>query len=272
MSLTMLAREDSTQYIYHDQLFKQLIHTYFAEFLEVFFPEVHDQVDFSLIKPLSEEMYTDLIDGESRKADIVIETKLKGHDTLIIIHVEPQSYGQKDFNKRMYHYFSLLYNRYRKPILPIAIFSYDENRYECNEFTISFPFFHVLSFQFLLLELRKMNWRDYIHSNNPVAAVLMSKMRYTEKEKVQLKLDFLRMLIKMELDPAKAELINGFFESYLSLNEREEQALMEEMKQLTPDEADFLSKLPNSWKENGLKEAKKKVEEKVFKKRRKVSL
>jgi hypothetical protein len=53
---------------------------------------------------------------------------------------------------------------------PIAVFSYDENRYENNEFTITFPFFHVLTFQFLMLELRKMNWRHYIHSNNPVAA------------------------------------------------------------------------------------------------------
>jgi len=92
MSLGMLVREDPSQYIHHDQLFKQLIHTFFSEFLEVFFPEVHHHVDFSTIKPLSEEMFTDLIEGESRQADIVIEGKLKGTDSLIIIHVEPQSY------------------------------------------------------------------------------------------------------------------------------------------------------------------------------------
>ncbi|WP_346729051.1 Rpn family recombination-promoting nuclease/putative transposase [Lederbergia citrea] len=170
MSLTMFVREDSTQYIHHDQLFKQLIHTFFTEFLEVFFPDVHEHIDFSTIKPLSEEMFTDLLEGESRRADIIIETKLKGQDTMIIIHVEPQSYGQSNFHERMYHYFSLLYNKYRKPILPIAIFSYNENRYERNKFTIEFPFFHVLTFQFLMLELRKMNWRDYIYTNNPVVA------------------------------------------------------------------------------------------------------
>ncbi|MBS4204849.1 Rpn family recombination-promoting nuclease/putative transposase [Lederbergia citrea] len=264
MSLTMFVREDSTQYIHHDQLFKQLIHTFFAEFLEVFFPEVHEHIDFTSIKPLSEEMFTDLLEGESRRADIIIETKLKGQDTVIIIHVEPQSYSQPSFHERMYHYFSLLYNKYRKPILPIAIFSYDENRYESNEFTIEFPFFHVFTFQFLMLELRKMNWRDYIHSNNPVAAALLSKMGYTDKEKVQVKIEFMRMLFKMEIDPAKAELINGFFEMYLRLNEREELQLMKEIKQLDRDEADFISKLPNSWKEKGLQEGlqKGKTEEK----------
>lgn len=259
MSLGMLVREDSSQYIHHDQLFKQLINTFFKEFLELFFPEVHNHIDFPSIKPLSEELFTDLIEGESRRADIVIEAKLKGHDTLIIVHVEPQSYGQPDFHERMYHYFSLLYNKYRKPIIPIAVFSYDENRYENNEFTITFPFFHVLTFQFLMLELRKMNWKHYIHSNNPVAAALICKMGYSGSERVQVKKEFLRMLVKMEINPAKMELINGFFETYLSLNESEEKDLMEEIKQLNRDESEQIFKLPNSWVEKGKMEEKRKL-------------
>ncbi|WP_338033019.1 hypothetical protein [Lentibacillus sediminis] len=41
---------------------------------------------------MSEEVITDLLEGESRRADIIVEANLKGEDTLIIIHVEPQSY------------------------------------------------------------------------------------------------------------------------------------------------------------------------------------
>ncbi|WP_210238494.1 Rpn family recombination-promoting nuclease/putative transposase [Aquibacillus sediminis] len=218
---TSLVCEESKPYMPHDQLFKQLIGTFFEEFIELFFPEVHRHIDFSSIKPLSDEMFTDLIKGENRKADIVIEAKLKGEDTLIIIHVEPQNYGQPNFNERMYQYFSLLYNRYRKPILPIALFSYDEKRYERDDFEMSFPFFHVLTFHFLIVELRKKNWREYIESDNPVAAALLSKMNYSEKEKVQVKKEFLRMLVRMEINPAKMELINGFFESYLKLDQKE---------------------------------------------------
>jgi hypothetical protein len=66
-----------------------------------------------------------------------------------------------------------------------------------------------------MLELKKMNWRSFIHTNNPVAAALLSKMGYTEKEKVQVKKEFLRMLVKMELNSAKAELINGFFSKHI---------------------------------------------------------
>lgn len=57
MSLLTLVREqeETSQYTHHDQLFKELIHTFFSEFLEVFFPEVYEHIDFSAVHPLSEE-------------------------------------------------------------------------------------------------------------------------------------------------------------------------------------------------------------------------
>ena len=181
----------------------------------------------------------------------MIEVKLKGQDTLIIIHVEPQSTYRKDFQQRMYHYFSLLYNKYRKPILPIAIFSYDEKHMEHNQFTIGFPFFHVMTFNYLMLELKKMNWREYLQSDNPVAAALLGKMGYREEEKVQVKMEFLRMMLKMELNPARARFINDFFEQYLKLDDKGEEELMRKISQL--DNAEEFTQLPNSWEERGIR-------------------
>lgn len=79
-------------------------------------------------------------------------------------------------------------------------------------------------------------------------------MGYTEIERVQVKKEFLWMLVKMEINPAKMELINGFFETYLTLNESEEKELMEEIKQLDREESEQILKLPNSWVEKGKKE------------------
>ena len=62
------------------------------------------------------------------------------------------------------------------------------------------------------------------------------------------------MLVKMELNSAKAELINGFFETYLTLNKSEEEELMEEIKQLDQHESEQIIKLPNSWREKGIAE------------------
>lgn len=251
-STAKVIQEEKKHYVKHDQIFKELINNFFAEFLGAFFPEVHAGIDFKSIKPLSEELYTDLIKGENRKVDIVIEAKLKGTDTLIIVHMEPQSTYQDEFHKRMYLYFSLLYNKYRKPILPIAIFSYDSKHTEVDQFTIEFPFFHVLTFNFLMLELKKKNWRDYIKSDNPVAAALLGKMGYREEEKVQVKIEFLKMLVRMELDPARTRFINDFFEQYLKLDDKEEEVLMREVNRLETEGEFKFTQLPNSWEQKGI--------------------
>lgn len=243
----------------HDQLYKELINTFLQEFLEAFFPDVHNEIDFNQVKPLSEEVYTNLLNGDARRLDIVIETTLKNTDVVIIVHIEPQSYRQSDFNVRMYRYFSLLYNKYQKPIVPIAVFSY-ENDWEKQQFIMEFPFFHVLTFNYMTLHLKKKNWRDYIRSNNPAAAALMSQMGYDEDERIQVKKEFLRMITRMELDPAKQRLLYGFFESYLKLTKEEEEQLMDEVNKLP--EADKIFEIPISYEEKG-KEIGKEIGEEI---------
>lgn len=65
-------------------------------------------------------------------------------------------------------------------------------------------------------------------------------MGYTEKERVQVKMEFLRMIARMELDPAKMELIYGYFETYLKLTETEEKQMREVVKRLAAKEVDRL--------------------------------
>ncbi len=109
----------------------------------------------------------------------------------------------------------------------------------------------VLDFRFLILELRKHNWRNYIRSNNPVAAALLSKMGYQEKERVQVKLEFLRMLVRMELDPARMTLLTGFFETYLKLNEEEKKQLEAEIGKIDTKEAEKMMEITTSWERKG---------------------
>lgn len=243
MPHAQLVMEKSPLYTRHDHLFKELIQTFFEEFLESFFPKIHPLINFQEISFLSEEVFTDLLEG-----DVVVETKLKSTDAVMIVHVEPQSTQQSHFHERMYQYFSMLYQRHRKPIIPIAVFSYKEN-WEKNQYIMAFPFFQVLTFNYLTLHLHKKNWRDYITSDNPAAAALLSKMNYKEEERVQVKKEFLRMIVNMQPDPAKERLIYGFFESYLKLNEEEEEQLMEEIKHM--DGADRIMEIPISYEEKG---------------------
>src|SRR5699024_2281303 len=159
-AMPLLIKEDSfkTTYTKHDQLFKELINTFIKEFLEVFFPDVHDNIDLQAIKPIRDEVYTDMIEGSTRRLDIVVETTLKGKDVAVIVHIEPQSYKQDDFHERMYHYFSLLYNKYQKAIISIAVLSYEE-KLEEKKYAMGIPFLIVLSLFLNSMCLRVTNIR-----------------------------------------------------------------------------------------------------------------
>ncbi|KMY59734.1 Rpn family recombination-promoting nuclease/putative transposase [Geobacillus sp. FSL K6-0789] len=236
----------------HDRLFKELLSTFFEEFLLLFFPNVYEHIDVRHLSFLTEELFTDVTAGEKHRVDLLVETKMKGEEGLIIVHVEHQSYAQRTFPERMFLYFSRLFQKYRRRILPIAIFSYDEHHDEPSSLVVQFPFLTVLDFRFLTVELRKLPWREYIRRDNPVAAALLSKMGYNESEKVEVKKEFLRMLVRLELDEAKQRLLFGFFETYLRLSEAEEIQLRNEVSQMETKEAKQVMELIVSYEQRGM--------------------
>lgn len=241
-------KEQGRVYTSHDQLFKRLIETFFVEFIEAFFPEIYEQVDFSSLKFLSEEIVPAVHDKDERRLDIVVEITDKSTDTPAIIHVEPQSYYQSDFDKRMYHYFSQLHRKLDKPIIPIAIFSYDES-WNKNEYTVNAVKKNFMHMFYFTLHLRSLFWRDYVNKPNPVVAAFLSKMNYAENEKVDVKIEFLRMLTMLDRTLEEQDILMDFFQSYLKLNEKEEEILMKSVKK-QPD-ADKILEITNPFIEYG---------------------
>src|SRR5665647_1783529 len=109
----------------HDRLFKELLRTFFTDFIELFFPDAFEAIDCNYVTFLSEEIFTDIVAGKTRKVDVLIETKLKDEDALIIVHFESQAQYQEFFAELMFLYFCRLFEKYRRRIIPIAIFSYN---------------------------------------------------------------------------------------------------------------------------------------------------
>ena len=255
--------EKKSTYTDHDRMFKELIKTFFQEFVEAFFPNIYPFIDFSTVTFLEQEVFTDILKGEKRQIDILAEVTLQDEERLILIHIEPQSSYQKEFHERMFIYCSRLYEKHRKTILPISIFSYNDVKEVPDQFTIALPSITIVKFNYLQLHLIKKNWRNFIYSDNPAAAALLSKMGYTEEERVQVRLEFLRMVSRMELDPAKTQLLYGFFDSYLKLNEEEEKQMREEVSKLPKEEADRVLELPNYYFDKGIEKGIEKGLKKV---------
>ncbi|MFM9332070.1 Rpn family recombination-promoting nuclease/putative transposase [Paenibacillus mesotrionivorans] len=220
----------------HDGLYKMLLRTFFREFMEAFFPEAAAAIDFAHVEFLSEEVVVDITGGTKKRLDLLIKTRLKEEDAFILVHQEPQAYFQEEFAERMFIYSARLYEKHRLRVLPVAIFSHRQQLAEPDIFGWSLPFMEVLRFRFYSLQLRKHNWKDYIRSDNPAVAALLSSMGYNEGEKIQLKLEFLRMLMRLELDPAKLELLNVFFDAYLPMTPEEERQVWREVEAMSSKE------------------------------------
>lgn len=214
-----------------------MLTTFFLEFLELFLPDVAAFVDPDSIEFLDKEVFADVASGEKYEADIVAKVRFRGQETFFLLHVENQSYDQAGFPQRMFHYFARFEIKYRLPVYPIALFSYDKPlRQEPNTYEVIFPNRWVQHYQFDAIQLNRLDWRDYINRPNPVAAALMAKMKITPADRPKVKAQCLRLLVTLRLNPAKMQLIFGFVDTYLRLNRQEEQAMVQELATILPAE------------------------------------
>ena len=239
----------------HDRLFKELIGTFFFDFVDLFLPEVANYLDRDNIHFLDKELFTDVTSGESREVDLVVKGRFKGEDAFFLIHIEAQSSDETGFARRMLRYFTRLYDKYDIPVYPVAIFSYETPLTPAEEkHTVVFPDRMILDFSYRAIQLNRLNWRDFLDKRNPIAAALMSKMRIAPKDRVRVKLECLRLLATLRLDPARMRMISGFVDIYLRLTEAENELFKRELE-LTPQEAkETIMEIVTSWMEKGIEQ------------------
>lgn len=140
--------------------------------------------------------------GEKYRVDLLVETTLQDEEGVILVHSEQQAQFQNEFMDRMFVYFTRLYEKYRRKIIPIVVFS----------------------------------------------------MGYTDEERMQVRLEFLRMMTRLRIDPARMELIGGFFETYLSLEKHEEEQVQRTLHELYPQEEAKVMEIISSWRRMGREE------------------
>lgn len=239
----------------HDRLFKELLSTFFIEFLELFIPEIANTIEHDSIRFLQQEYFIDLTSGEEKVIDLLAEVKQAGEDVTFLVHLEAQASSEANFTRRMFFYFARLHQRYLQQIYPIVVFSFDEPyREEANVYRMEFPNRKVLEFNFEAIQLNRLNWRDFLNQPNPVAAALMSKMRIATEDRPKVKAECLRLLATLRLDPARTKLISGFVDAYLWLNQQEEWVFQEEVGRLDTTEREGVMEIVTSWMERGIEQ------------------
>src|ERR1043166_116926 len=247
----------------HDRLIKELLTSCFAEFLDLFLPEMSGYLDRKTITFLDKEVFTDVTAGEKHTADLVAKARFRGQHSFFLVHLEHQAQPQAEFSRRMYGYFAALHARHHLPVYPIALFSHGALRPERDGYRVAFPDLEVLRFRFRVIQLKRLNWREFVRKPNPVASALMARMGMGPSERPRVKLECLRLLVTLRLDPARMRLISGFIDSYLRLSRREELLFEQHAATLlNRSEQSRVMELTTSWEERGIEKGLEKGLEK----------
>ncbi len=244
--------------INHDQIFKTLIENFFREFMELFYPKLADEIDFSSVDFLREEIFTDLMRGEKRLLDLVVRVRLKnGERRVLLIHFEFESQRlAADFPRRIFEYYCVLFLRYGEQAVSIAILTDDGESKDPLPDVFDFRVDGDVGvlFKYHILKLSSIDYRQFLNSNNPLAFALMAKMKWSRRQIVRLKADFLRMILGTGIDPARQSLLVEFVETYMPLVEKQRE---EFLTLIQSDQAmTEVSKMVTTWELEGIKKGR----------------
>ncbi|MGH9765024.1 MAG: Rpn family recombination-promoting nuclease/putative transposase, partial [Blastocatellia bacterium] len=203
----------------------------------------------------TKKTFSDVTFGERREVDLVAKLKFENRDAFFLIHVENQAQVQPEFGNRMHTYFARLHEKHALPVYPIAVFTYDSPRTEQPDiYRIEFPDRVVLDFRYRVVQLNRLNWRDFAKRENPVASALMAKMNIAPTDRPRVKLECIRLLAGLRLNKAKMQVILGFVDTYLRLDEKETGTYELELEKLAPAEKETMMEVTMSWREQALQE------------------
>lgn len=70
---------------------------------------------------------------------------------------------ESNFGKRMFRYFFRLYEKFDLPVYPLVIFCYNSPKtLDPNVHQVTFPKKVVLNFNYDVIQLNRLHWRDLI--------------------------------------------------------------------------------------------------------------
>jgi len=242
----------------HDRLFKELISTFFLEFLDLFLPEVRAYVAAGSVDFLDKEIFVDVTSGERLEPDLVAKVRFRGHPAFFIIHIESQDLAQRAFGRRLFRYFARLHDKFDLPVYPIVVFSFSSPRKaQADVYRVEFPNKVVMEFRYDVIQLNRLTWREFVNRPNPIAAALMTKMNIAPGERARVKLECLRLLVTLKLNEAKMRLISGFIDRYLNLNSEEQREFDASVKTLAVEESEEVMEIVTSWMKQGLRQGRR---------------
>jgi hypothetical protein len=166
----------------YDEPWKEAIGEYFDYFLDFFFADVYNLIDWSK-KPISldkelQKITADSQDGK-RLVDKLFKVWLKDNQEIwILVHIEVQSQYDTDFSQRMFIYHYRIFDLYRKPVISLAILGDETKTWRPSNYgydlggckiNLDFPTIKLLDYQ--------EKWSELEADLNPFAMMIMAHLK-----------------------------------------------------------------------------------------------
>jgi hypothetical protein len=218
----------------HDQHFKQLLQTCFGDLVRIVAPRVAPKLRLDRPTFLESELFTDVPDGEHRRLDLVAQVpSSRGDPELVLVHVEVEAQARRRMGLRLFEYAMQLWLRHRRPIVPIVVYLRG-GKPDVTRQTERIKVFGriLMTFRYLAFGLSPSQAADYLKRPEPLAWALAALMRHRGLSPAQHRLACLRPTAAAKIDDARKFLLLNFVETYVSLDDSEQ----EEYETLLRDE------------------------------------
>lgn len=191
----------------HNSAWKDILDVYFREFMEFFYPEIADKIDWiANYESLDTEHQTIAIDASigKRFVDKLFKVKtLQGQEEVILIHIEIQGKKEGEFPLRLFQYYYRLFEKHGHSILTLAILTDGNSNWHPMNYQTQVLGLPILSFNFhtnklLDFQARKKELKETI---NPFGIVVLVQLAAIETKRnpqgrYEMKSKITRLLLK----------------------------------------------------------------------------
>jgi hypothetical protein len=172
----------------YDSPWKDILERFFFDFVEFFFPEVHAGIDWDREYTFLDKEFQELVrDSEMgrRLADKLVRVHTRdGEPLMVLTHIEVQGTYERDFAERIYVYNYRIYDKFRFPVVSLAVLTDERPRWRPASFGYKRWGFR-LEMEFPMAKLLDYNNMASLENNpNPFAIVVMAHLKAMETRHV----------------------------------------------------------------------------------------
>jgi predicted transposase YdaD len=215
-----------------DTLWKTVLEDTFDDFLRFFIPDADEVFDFDkgveyLDKELDQLFPPEGDEYKPRYVDKLVKVYTRqGTEEWVLVHVEVQGYRDNHFAKRMFQYYTRIWDKYDRSIAAFAIFTDSEAGFMPTSFQQGF-LGTAVSYTYNSYKISNQQEEALMASNNPFAQVVLTVKgaiqgkRMSDDELFGLKIGIAKRLYYSGFDKNKIRKIMNFLKYYIRFENEE---------------------------------------------------